>query len=184
VHASTKEEITLARDCSAIVIPHGYRTSLSKGTKLRLLQELGGSVTVTAEFGGLFRIDPEEFDAIGREVTRGADAATTTSQPLEERVWEAMRTCYDPEIPVNIVELGLVYDCRVLDAGPDGRRDVEVKMTLTAPGCGMGDVLAQDVESKLERLPDVADARVEIVFDPPWNQTMMSEAARLQLGFF
>ena len=181
---SRQEEITLARDCDAIVIPHGYRTHLAKGTKLRLLQELGGSVTVTAEFGGLFRIDPEQFDAIGRDVPGAPDPATATSQPLDERVWEAMRTCFDPEIPVNIVELGLVYDCRVLAPGPDGRHDVEVKMTLTAPGCGMGDVLAQDVESKLEKLPDVSDARVEIVFDPPWNQNMMSEAARLQLGFF
>jgi probable FeS assembly SUF system protein SufT len=184
VYSSTQEEVTLARDCEAIVIPHGYRTHLTKGTKLRVVQELGGSLTVTAEFGGLFRIDPEQFDALGREVPPAAGAAEATSQPLEERVWEVMRTCYDPEIPVNIVELGLVYDCRVLDAGPDGRHDVEVKMTLTAPGCGMGDVLAQDVESKLEKLPDVAAAKVEIVFDPPWNQNMMSEAARLQLGFF
>jgi len=184
VFSSTQEEVALSRDCEAIVIPHGYRTNLTQGTKLRIVQELGGSVTVTAEFGGLFRLDPEQLDAIGREVPTPPDATATASRPLEERAWEAMRTCYDPEIPVNIVELGLVYDCRVLEAGPDGRHDVEVKMTLTAPGCGMGDVLAEDVRSKLEKLPDVATARVEIVFDPPWNQNMMSEAARLQLGFF
>lgn len=182
--SSTQEEVTLSRDCEAIVIPHGYRTNLTKGTKLRVVQELGGSVTVTAEFGGLFRLDPEQLDAIGREVPVAPDTAEALSRPLEERAWEAMRSCYDPEIPVNIVELGLVYDCRILDAGPDGRHDIEVKMTLTAPGCGMGDVLAEDVRSKLEKLPDVATARVEIVFDPPWNQNMMSEAARLQLGFF
>lgn len=181
---SSQEEISLARDCEAIVIPHGYRTNLAKGTKLRIVQELGGSVTVTAEFGGLFRIDPEQFDALGRTAPEGPSPSLQDAAPLDERIWEVLRTCYDPEIPVNIVELGLVYDCRALPAGADGRHDVEVKMTLTAPGCGMGDVLAEDVRSKLEKLSDVAQANVEIVFDPPWNQNMMSEAARLQLGFF
>jgi probable FeS assembly SUF system protein SufT len=184
VYSSSQEEIPLARDCEAIVIPHGYRTNLAKGTRVRVVQELGGSVTVTAEFGGLFRIDPEQFDALGRAVPAAPTTEELTAAPLDERIWEVLRTCYDPEIPVNIVELGLVYDCRPLPAGPDGRHDVEVKMTLTAPGCGMGDVLAEDVRHKLEKLPDVAQARVEIVFDPPWNQNMMSEAARLQLGFF
>lgn len=181
---SSQEEVLLARDCEAIVIPHGYRTNLAKGTRLRVVQELGGSVTVTAEFGGLFRIDPDQFDAIGRAVPQAPPPEQLTAAPIDERIWETLRTCYDPEIPVNIVELGLVYDCRALPAGEDGRHDIEVKMTLTAPGCGMGDVLAQDVQQKLEKMPDVAEARVEIVFDPPWNQNMMSEAARLQLGFF
>jgi probable FeS assembly SUF system protein SufT len=177
-------EIELARDVEAIVIPHGYRTALTRGTRVRLLQQLGGSVTVSAEFGGLFRIDPENFDAVGLEAERPEEPSAALQRPLEERVWEVLRTCYDPEIPVDIVELGLVYDCRVLEAGADDRHDVEIKMTLTAPGCGMGDVLAEDVRTKLERLPDVAEARVEVVFDPPWNQEMMSEAAKLQLGFF
>ena len=177
-------EIELARDVEAIVIPHGYRTALTRGTKVRLLQQLGGSVTVSAEFGGLFRVDPENFDALGLEAQLAEDPESATRRPLEERVWEILRTCYDPEIPVDVVELGLIYDCRVLDAAPDGRHDVEIKMTLTAPGCGMGDVLADDVRTKLERLPDVGQARVEVVFDPPWNQEMMSEAAKLQLGFF
>jgi len=184
VFQSSQPEVALSRDCEAIVIPHGYRTHLSKGTKVRVVQELGGSVTVTAEFGGLFRIDPESLDALGREVAPPPDPATVAATPLEERIWETLRTCYDPEIPVNIVELGLVYDCRVAATRDDGRHEVEIKMTLTAPGCGMGDVLAEDIRSKLERLPDVAEARVEVVFDPPWNQNMMSEAARLQLGFF
>lgn len=181
---SNEPPIALTRDCEAIVIPHGYRTNLPAGSSVRVLQRLGGSVTVTADFGGLFRVDPENFDALGLEAPKPDAATTAPDQPLDERVWSVLRTCYDPEIPVDIVELGLVYDCSVGEPEPDGRRPVTVKMTLTAPGCGMGDVLAKDVETKLQRLPDVARAEVEVVFDPPWNQAMMSEAARLQLGFF
>jgi len=178
------EEIELERELSAIVIPHGYRTSLPKGTKVRVLQTLGDSATVAADFGGLFRIDPDDFPAIGLAELSRPDRETELSRPLEERVWEVLRSCYDPEIPVNIVELGLIYDCRVDPPGPAGGSDVHVKMTLTAPGCGMGDVIAADIQHKLQKMPDVARAEVEVVFDPPWNQSMMSEAARLQLGFF
>ena len=185
MYGSSEPEITLTRDCEAIVIPHGYRTNLPKESKVRILQRLGGSVTVTAEFGGLFRVDPENLDALGLAPTPAAnDAPAAADRPLEERVWEILRTCYDPEIPVDIVELGLVYDCTLGEPGPEGKREVTIKMTLTAPGCGMGDVLAKDVETKISRLSDVAKVSVEVVFDPPWNQSMMSEAARLQLGFF
>ena len=184
MYGSSQPEISLARDCEAIVIPHGYRTSLPKDSKVRVLQKLGGSVTVTAEFGGLFRVDPENLDALGLEPSAAEDAAAVPDRPLEDRVWEVLKTCYDPEIPVDIVELGLVYDCSVGERGPDGKRPVSIKMTLTAPGCGMGDVLAKDVETKLVRLPDVSNVSVEVVFDPPWNQSMMSEAARLQTGMF
>ncbi len=182
--AHAVEEVELAREIEAVVIPHGYRTNLPKGTKLRILQTLGDSATVTADFGGLFRVGPEQFDALGLTVPERPDAATESTRPLEDRVWAALRTCYDPEIPVDIVELGLVYDCRLAEPGPDGRQDVQVKMTLTAPGCGMGDVLAADVRKKVEALAGAGQAEVEVVFDPPWNQNMMSEAARLQLGFF
>ncbi len=177
-------EIELEQDVEAIVIPHGYRTQLPRGTRVRVLQTLGDSATVAADFGGLFRVDPEQFEAIGLTVPERPDATSEAARPLEDRVWDALRSCYDPEIPVNIVELGLVYDCQVLPADADGRHEVRVKMTLTAPGCGMGDVLAADVESKVRKLPEVSAAGVEVVFDPPWNQSMMSEAARLQLGFF
>jgi probable FeS assembly SUF system protein SufT len=181
---SPAEEIELERELAAIVIPHGYRTSLPKGTRVRVLQTLGDSATVSADFGGLFRIDPDDFAAIGLEAPERPDPVVESTRPLEDRVWDILRSCYDPEIPVNIVELGLIYDCQVGEPDADGRRDVAIKMTLTAPGCGMGDVLAADIEGKLAKLPEVGQPRVEVVFDPPWNQTMMSEAARLQLGFF
>jgi len=149
------------------------------------MQRLGGALTVAADFGGLYRIDPENFDALGLEKPESATpAAHAADRPLEDRVWDELRTCFDPEIPVNIVELGLVYDCTVEPSTQPERQNVRIKMTLTAPGCGMGDVLADDVRTKLERLPDVARADVELVFDPPWSQEMMSDAARLQLGFY
>jgi probable FeS assembly SUF system protein SufT len=182
-------EHRLSRDCEAIAIPYGTVTLLPEGTQVRVLQKLGGSLTVSADFGGLYRIDPESFDALGLEAPPRESAADAERRPLEERVWAELRTCYDPEIPVDIVELGLVYDVSIdpppaVPPDPAARHEVRVKMTLTAPGCGMGDVLAQDVQRKLESLPEVAAAQVEIVFDPPWNQAMMSEAARLQLGMF
>jgi probable FeS assembly SUF system protein SufT len=157
---------------------------------VRITQSLGGSYTVVTERGYLLRIDERNADAIGKGDTKGdAGAATAPDVPagsLEERVWDALRTCFDPEIPVNIVDLGLVYNCEVvpMSEGGEGGAAVDVKMTLTAPGCGMGPVLAQDVKDKLAGLPGIARADVEIVFDPQWNQNMMSEAARLQLGLF
>jgi probable FeS assembly SUF system protein SufT len=178
-------EIELPRDVEAIVIPHGHRTLLPKGTRVRVHQTLGDSATVSADFGGLYRVDPDGFDALGLERPAADDAAAGAARrPLEERVWDALRTCYDPEIPVDIVELGLIYDCRVDPPGADGAADVHIKMTLTAPGCGMGDVLAQDVERKVGALAGVGRTEVEMVFDPPWSHQMMSEAAKLQLGLF
>ena len=179
------EEKTLSREIDAIIIPHGSSTKMPKGTRVKVLQELGGSVTVTTEYGGLYRVDPDNLDALGMEAkapAAGPEAAG--DKPLEERVWDVLRTCYDPEIPVNIVELGLVYDCRLSEPDPDGKREASIQMTLTAPGCGMGDVLAEDIRKRLEKLPEIGTAKVEVVFDPPWNQGMMSEAARLQLGFY
>jgi probable FeS assembly SUF system protein SufT len=180
------EEIQLAREIDAIVIPHGSSTRMPAGTRVKVLQELGGSVTVTTEYGGLYRVDPENLDALGMEAkaTPAAEPAGAGAKPLEDRVWDVLKTCYDPEIPVNIVELGLVYDCRLSDPDASGKREASIQMTLTAPGCGMGDVLAQDVQKRLEKLPEIGSAKVEVVFDPPWNQSMMSEAARLQLGFY
>ena len=179
------EEVQLTRDVDTIIIPHGSTTKMPKGTRVKVLQELGGSVTVTTEYGGLYRVDPENLDALGMEAKAPASApADAGDKTLEERVWDVLKTCYDPEIPVNIVELGLVYDCRLSDPDEAGQREASIQMTLTAPGCGMGDVLAEDVRKRLEKLPEIGTAKVEVVFDPPWNQSMMSEAARLQLGFY
>ena len=153
-----------------------------------IMQKLGGTVTVTTEYGGLYRIDPENLDAIGMEVPAASPAVGATAgddaKSLDDRVWEVLRSCYDPEIPVNIVELGLVYSCQLDPPDADGRRVANIQMTLTAPGCGMGDILAQDIQKRLEKLREISRAQVEVVFDPPWNQDMMSEAARLQLGFY
>jgi len=177
-----REPVTLARDCEAIQIPDGYPVLLPKGYQLQITQTLGGTFTVAGEYGGLYRIDAKDADALGKE--KPADAVEETDAgDLEQRVWHQLRQCYDPEIPVNVVDLGLIYDCP-LDGTPEAGYGVGIKMTLTAPGCGMGDVLAQDVKKRIESLKGVREAQVEVVFDPPWNQNMMSDAAKLQLGFF
>ena len=174
---------TLLRDCGAIRIPSGEPATLAAGTPVYLTQSLGGAFTVQAPtLGGLFRIAGSDADALGLAPLAG-DAAgrPAASGPVDEAaVWDRLRTVYDPEIPVNIVDLGLVYECNVV-AEPDGRV-LDIKMTLTAPGCGMGDVLVADVREKVEVIPTVKRADVELVFDPPWSQSMMSEAARLQTG--
>jgi len=175
------ERTTLARDVSVIQIPDGNRILLNEGAEVMITQGLGSSFTVMDDRGAMYLIDMKDGDAIGREVAE-TDATKLTEGDLESRVWEQMRQCFDPEIPVNIVDLGLVYDCQVIDLGGGGSR-VEIKMTLTAPGCGMGPVIAEDVRARISDLPDVDETDVEVVLDPPWNQNMMTEAARLQLGF-
>ncbi len=178
----TREPATLQRDTAAIQIPDGTWINLPKDSEVVITQQLGGSYTVMTQYGALYRIDPENADALGKEAPKKDQQRDDPSIPLTERVWAQMAKCYDPEIPVNIVELGLVYDVWVEDES-DAEKRVGVKMTLTAPGCGMGPVLAQDVRRRVEEIPEVTHADVEIVLDPPWNQNMMSEAARLQLGF-
>jgi probable FeS assembly SUF system protein SufT len=175
--------ITLARDVDASVIPVGTKVTLLKDEQAYITQSLGGSYTVVVN-GNMFRIDGKDADALGlepvaRPVTAGARART--KEELEKEVWNQMRTCYDPEIPVNVVDLGLIYDCQLTPLAEDSYK-VEVKMTLTAPGCGMGPVLKQDVENKLISLEGVDDVNVELVWEPQWNQGMMTEAAKLQLG--
>ena len=181
------DEVVLQREVGAIQIPDGDRTVLSEGTKVLITQQLGGSFTVMTDRGAMFRIDERNADALGKTVsvpTNGPEAADTPAdaEALEQMVWERMRKCFDPEIPVNIVDLGLIYDCRI-DTNEDQTFAVEIKMTLTAPGCGMGPVLAEDVRGKIEEIPGVNSTNVDVVFDPPWNPNMMTEAARLQLGF-
>jgi probable FeS assembly SUF system protein SufT len=179
--------VVTKRDLEALQIPDGTRVVLDEGTPVRITQALGGSYTVMTDYGQMLRIDAKYADALGvdRDDPAAAPAASAVPEdgPLEDRVWSLLRTIFDPEIPVNIVELGLVYDCAVGADEEDGKRDVQIKMTLTAPACGMGPVLIEDVRRKLEAMSDVRQADIELVFDPPWNPDMMSEAARLQLGF-
>jgi probable FeS assembly SUF system protein SufT len=174
----------LSRDVDASVVPVGTKVTLQKGEQAHITQSLGDTYTVIVN-GNMFRIESKDADALGLEV-KVAPASTAASGPLtqeqlEKQVWESLKTCYDPEIPVNIVDLGLIYDCHLTPAGENNFR-ADVKMTLTAPGCGMGPVLAQDVQNKLISLEPIDEANVELVWDPPWNQGMMTEAAKLQLG--
>ena len=175
------EPFTTSRDVEAIIIPAGETVTLPEGTTGVITQALGGSFTVYVE-GNLFRIAGLDADALGKEPVKPPDVPEgATDKDIESVIWQQLRTCYDPEIPINIVDLGLIYRCDVRPR-PDGQRSVEVDMTLTAPGCGMGDVLVQDAQEKIAVIPTVADVQVELVFDPPWNQAMMSEEARLQTG--
>jgi probable FeS assembly SUF system protein SufT len=182
MHGSN-DPVTLARDVEASVIPVGTKVTLQKGERAYITQSLGGSYTVVVN-GNMFRIEGQDADALGLEAVdkknAGAGGPVTVEQ-VEKEVWDQLRTCYDPEIPVNIVDLGLVYDCHIASIGENSYK-VEVKMTLTAPGCGMGPVLQQDVQNKLLNLEVVDDVSVELVWDPPWNQSMLTEAAKLQLG--
>lgn len=176
------QTLTITRDVIGILIPQGTRVELPAGATARLTQALGGSFTVQVE-GHLFRIDGSDADSLGLEPPPGPEIPeNATDAELEAAAWEQLKTCYDPEIPVNIVDLGLIYDCRVERI--EGGRRVRVRMTLTAPGCGMGDVLVADVKAKLSRLPTVTETDVELVFDPPWTQERMSEEARLLTGMF
>jgi len=177
------EPVTLARDVDASVIPIGTKVTLQKGEQANITQSLGGSYTVIVN-GNMFRIEGKDADALGLEVAQkktGAGAGPVTQEHIEKEIWNQLRTCYDPEIPVNVVDLGLIYDCHIESMAESSYR-VGVKMTLTAPGCGMGPVLQQDVQNKLLSLESVDDVSVELVWDPPWNQSMLSEAAKLQLG--
>lgn len=178
-----REEITFSRNTDAIMIPSGERVLVPKGAQATITQALGGTYTLITDRGLMVRVSGQDVEAIGKtpSATEDIKPEDLTSEKLEEMVWDALKTCYDPEIPVNIVDLGLVYLCELRE-GEDARKDVHIKMTLTAPGCGMGPVLASDVKMKLEALPGVRNAEVEVVFDPVWDRSMMSEAARLQLG--
>jgi probable FeS assembly SUF system protein SufT len=174
------EHTQLTRDVEAIQVPGGYTVTLEKGWDVVITQALGGSYTVQVPaYGGLFRISGRDADALGREAD-AAPAETVASDDLEQQVWDVLKTCYDPEIPVNIVDLGLVYDMRIAAEGEGNR--VDVKMTLTAQGCGMGTSIAADARLRLLALPGVTDADVQVVWDPPWNPQVISPEGRERLG--
>jgi probable FeS assembly SUF system protein SufT len=177
----TNEPFTLSRDVRAIIIPAGEELTLREGTNGFITQALGGSFTVYVE-GNLFRVAGIDADALGKEPVPPPEVPEGASDAdIEAVIWKQLKTCYDPEIPVDIVELGLIYRCDVTPLG-NGQRSVSVDMTLTAPGCGMGDILVQDAQEKIAIIPTVSDVVVDLVFDPPWNQSMMSDEARLQTG--
>jgi probable FeS assembly SUF system protein SufT len=179
-----REEVVVSRNCEAVMIPSGEKVLVPEGAHATITQSLGGTYTLITDRGLMVRISGREVEAIGKmpqDAPQVEEGQQLTPDKLEELVWEQLKTCYDPEIPVNIVDLGLVYLCELQDTG-DGRNDVKVKMTLTAPGCGMGPVLASDVKQKIEALAGVRNAEVEVVFDPVWDRSMMSDAAKLQLG--
>lgn len=177
------KEFTLSRDTETILIPSGQKMSLPEGTQGVITQTLGGSYTIATPYG-LSRIADKDLDALGLDKLQpnGAPQKTGEGGPVDEKaVWDQLKQCYDPEIPVNIVDLGLVYDCRLIKKDDGGTR-VEVKMTLTAPGCGMGPAIAHDAQSKILSIDGVDEADVQLVWDPPWNQNMISEAGRMKLG--
>jgi probable FeS assembly SUF system protein SufT len=179
----TSQPCTFERDCEVVMIPAGDEVTIPAGTVGYITQALGGSFTVFVD-GNLFRVAGVDADAIGKEPTLPPRLPeNATEEDVEKLLWDQLKTCYDPEIPVNIVDLGLVYQCD-LGSNEQGDRIVTVRMTLTAPGCGMGDILVDDVRSKLEMVPTITEVDVELTFDPPWNQSMMSEVARLETGMF
>ena len=184
VFMQTGKEVILKRNCDAVLIPAGDKIVLKAGERVTITQALGGSFTVYIH-GNLARVDARDADAMGKEIsteTKATDSLPAkTGSVDEEEIWEQLRTCYDPEIPVNIVDLGLVYDLQILPLSNGGNR-VEIKMTLTAPGCGMGPVLQRDVEEKILGVAGVSEAAVFLVWDPPWNREMLSESAKLELG--
>ncbi len=181
MHENT--EFTLSRDVEAIQIPSGQKFTIAAGTKGVVTQTLGGSYTIATPHG-LSRVAEKDLDALGLEkpqTTPTEKSATSNGEVSQEAVWNQLKQCFDPEIPVNIVDLGLVYDCRLIDK-PEGGKKVEVKMTLTAPGCGMGPAIAHDAQSKILSIDGIDEADVQLVWDPPWNQNMISEAGRMKLG--
>jgi len=173
--------VTLARDCDATRIPVGAPETLAAGTPVDITQTLGGSYTVRTP-SGLFRIAAKEADALGLQPPSPEEVKAASNAPVTEQVvQDTLRNCYDPEIPVNIVDLGLVYGVQI-EPLPNGRSRVSVQMTLTAPGCGMGGSIAGEAEYKLLNTPGIEEAQVQIVWDPPWHQSMISEAGRKILG--
>ena len=175
------ELITLTRDCDATLIPYGNASTLKKEDQVRITQALGGSYTVMAK-GSLFRIEGKDADALGKEVSKGHnEGEKVIGTASEGAVWEVLKTCYDPEIPINMVDLGLIYSCELTDT-EQGGTNIGIKMTLTAPGCGMGPMMVDEMKAKVLGVTGVNDVKIELVWDPPWTQDMISEAARLELG--
>ncbi len=174
-----QDTLEISRDCDALLIPSGVKISIQKGTLVMITQALGNSYTVYVN-GNLARVAGKDGDALGMVILEEPDV-NAMDGTIKDKVWELLKTCYDPEIPVNVVDLGLVYECEVIERAAEDN-EVNIKMTLTAAGCGMGPVLVADIEQKLRSISGVTDVKVELVFDPPWQRDMMSDVAKLQLG--
>ncbi|HOC00129.1 MAG TPA: putative Fe-S cluster assembly protein SufT [Verrucomicrobiota bacterium] len=178
--------IALKRDVAATLVPAGTPVTLLAGESAQVTQALGGSYTVVVN-GNMFRIDGRDADALGIECLAPPPktaASVRTREEVEKLIWDALKTCYDPEIPVNIVDMGLVYSCVLEPGSTDGTFKVDIKMTLTAPGCGMGPILQQDVRDKVQSLDGVEEVQVDLVWEPPWTQSMLTDAAKLALGLY
>ena len=177
----TKKSIRLLRDVEANMVPSGDKVTLAEGNLVQITQSLGGNHTIIIN-GNMAQISSDNADALGIKVEEDLHYSAGSSFS-EQLVWDQLKTCYDPEIPVNIVELGLIYDLNIKNE-EDGEKNITIMMTLTAPGCGMGPVIADEVERKVSALNSVKSVKVELVWEPQWNQGMMSEAAQLELGMF
>ncbi len=177
-----REVVLTKRDVEARLVPVGTEIMIPADTFVTITQSLGGSFTVAVN-GNLARIEGHQADALGKEPLKSSFETPEDGSINENQVWEALRNCYDPEIPVNVVDLGLIYECNILNDTPDGNV-INILMTLTAAGCGMGPVIADDVKRKTEHVPNVDKVTVELTFDPPWNNDMLSDEAKLQLGLF
>ena len=175
------EAVVVRRDVEGLLVPSGIPMTVPKDALAYITQAMGGSFTVYFE-GNLVRIAGADADALGKEPVEPPHLPdNATDEQFEALVWEQLRTIYDPEIPINIVELGLIYEC-IINRTEDGGRSVYIRMTVTAPGCGMGEILVEEVRQKVGIIPTVGPVQVDLVFDPPWNQEMMTEAARLEAG--
>ena len=178
----TNQPVTLSRETDVVEVPSGINNKLPAGTIVRVMQNLGSTYTVYSDYGLMYRIDAKDADALGLAGAPAVAEGPPGSESFSEKmVWDQLRTVYDPEIPVNIADLGLIYSCQIKPLDQGAHR-IDIAMTLTAPGCGMGNVLKSDVETKLAKLPTVREVHVELVLDPPWGPALMSEAAKLQLG--
>jgi probable FeS assembly SUF system protein SufT len=178
----TNQPITLSRETDVVEVPSGINNKLPAGTVVRVMQNLGTTYTVYSDYGLMYRVDAKDADALGLSNAPAALEPTAENETFTEKmVWDQLKTVFDPEIPVNIADLGLIYSCQIKPLD-QGTHRIDIEMTLTAPGCGMGNVLKSDVETKLAKLPTVREVHVEIVLDPPWGPARMSEAAKLQLG--
>lgn len=178
-----RQVVTAERDCPGVLVPMGTEVVIPEGTEVQITQAMGGSITVHIG-GNLVRVDAANADALGLDIDRGDPMPENPSdEEFEQLAWNQLKTCFDPEIPINIVDLGLIYKCE-FETREDGKREVAVDLTLTAPGCGMGDILLDDVRAKLELIPTCSEVRAELVFDPPWGPDRMTDEARLQTGMY